>query len=530
MTHVILVSLDTTRADRLSCYGHFRRTSPHLDRLAEEGALFTDFFSPHIPTFPGHTTMMTGKDVYAHQVTGQSGKFAPPEGVRMLAELLQEQGYFTAAADNLGRWFARGFSLLQDYHWDTSQSQAWRKGEAVAQASLQILNAAAAQDKPFFLFLHFWDPHTPYLPPAPFDRMFYEGDEKDPANRSMDPVWEFENFKYYFAEWMPGVTDIEFPKAQYDASVAYMDTCFAHVLTRLDELGLSADTLVVVTADHGEELDEHAHWFDHHGLYDTNVHIPLLMRCPSLLPAGARVGGLTNMLDIAPTILDILELDDIAEREGMQGASLLPLIFSPAATARGTTDYLHLTENTWMKKRGLRTHEWKLIVPLEIPDLHGNSDVELYHLTEDPGELRNVAAERPEIVHRLRRQMTAWVRERVAATGRRDPLPRQPIPLRRIGNVAVAVPRDEQRPEGKREKGKGKREEGREEREEGKGKREASQMPNVEPSERPTPPAKRVMPNVPTRRDSDGDVKLPAGDFVGYERKPKRARAQKADR
>lgn len=440
MPNVILVSLDTTRADRLSCYGHFRRTSPHLDRVAEEGVLFTDFFSPHIPTYPGHTTMMTGKDLYAHQITCQSGTPEPAQGVRMLAELLQAEGYFTAAADNLGRWFTRGFDLIEGYDWDTAAPRDWRKGEAVTQAALKALHTAAAQDKPFFLFLHFWDPHTPYLPPPPFDRMFYSGSEKDPSNSSMDALWEFENFKYYFHEWMPGVTDIEFPKAQYDAEIAYMDACFAHILTHLDTLGLTGDTLLVITADHGEELDEHEHWFDHHGLYDTNLHIPLLMRCPDHLPAGMRINGLTQTQDIAPTILHFLELSRRAEREGMTGKSLLPLIFSPASTARGTTDFIHCTENTWMKKRGLRTHEWKLIVPLETPDLHGHSEIELYHLSSDPGELRNIASERPEVVARLRGQMDAWIAERLAVTGLPDPLPLQPIPLRRVGKMSDSLP------------------------------------------------------------------------------------------
>lgn len=442
MTHVILVSLDTTRADRLSCYGHFRRTSPHIDRLAEEGVLFTDHFSPHIPTYPGHTTMMTGKDIYAHQVTSQSHTPEPTPGVKMLAEILQAQGYYTAAADNLGRWFARGFDRIEPYSWDLRYATAWRKGEAVTQAALKVLNEAAQQDQPFFLFFHFWDPHTPYLPPPPFDRMFYGGDEKDPENDSMDALWEFENFSHYFAEWMGGVTDIEFPKAQYDAEIAYMDSCFAHILNRLDELGLSDDTLIVITADHGEELDEHAHWFDHHGLYDTNLHIPLILRCPSLLPAGKRIGGLTSMLDVTPTILDLLDLGHIAQEEQMIGSSLMPLIHSPSSTMRGTTDYIHITENTWMKKRGIRTHRWKLIVPLEIPDLHGNSDTELYHLPTDPGELHNIAAERPEVVARLTQIMDDWIKQRLEATCLEDPLPVQPIPLKRVGNMEVAVPHD----------------------------------------------------------------------------------------
>jgi arylsulfatase A-like enzyme len=467
MTNVILVSLDTTRADRLSCYGHFRRTSPHIDRVAEEGVLFTDFFSPHIPTYPAHTTLLSGKDLYAHQVTGQSGEFPPAAGIRMLAEILKEQGYYTAAADNLGRWFARGFDHIETYTWDTSDKTCWRKAEAVNAAAMKALSAAANQDRPFFLFLHYWDPHTPYLPPPPFNRMFYFGDEKDPQNDSMDALWDFETFRGYFAEWMPDVTDIEFPKAQYDAEIAYMDACFAHVLSQLDALGLTSDTLLILTADHGEELDEHEHWFDHHGLYDTNLHIPLIMRCPSLLPAGVRVGGMAQTPDIAPTILDLLGLDYIAREEEMTGESLTPLLHSPAATQRGTTDFLHITENTWMKKRGVRTMRWKLIVPLETPDIHGNSNIELYHLPTDPGELNNVAAERPEVVAELKRLMEAHIADRLAKTGNPDPLPLQPIPLRKIGGgMDMAVPRD-----------------------------------------------KRL-----TKEAPQGDEKLPQGDFIGYER------------
>jgi arylsulfatase A-like enzyme len=442
MPNVILVSLDTTRADRLSCYGHHRLTSPHIDRIANDGVLFTHFFSPHIPTYPGHTTMMTGKDIYAHQVTGQSHAFEPHSDVKMLAELLQENGYFTAAADNLGRWFGRGFDVIESYGWDPHVKRDSRKGEAVLQSALKVIDAAAGQDNPFFLFLHFWDPHTPYLPPAPFDRMFYAGNEKDPRNRSMEPVWQFENFKWYFNEWMPGVTDIEFPKAQYDASIAYMDACFAHVVEHLDHHGLTEDTLLVITADHGEELDEHGHWFDHHGLYDTNINIPLILRCPGWLPSGKRIGGLTQTPDITPTILDFLGLKSVAEREGMTGRSLMPLIESPASTQSGTTDYIHMTENTWMKKRGIRTHRWKIIVPLETPDIHGNSDIELYHLPDDPGELNNRAAELPDVVEKMTRLLDEWVTARVEKTGLPDPLLIQPIPLRRIGGMETAVPDD----------------------------------------------------------------------------------------
>jgi arylsulfatase A-like enzyme len=447
MTNILLVSFDTTRADRLGCYGGLRPTSPTIDRIAQAGVRFADHFSPHIPTYPGHTTLFTGRDLFGHGITCQSGVYQPAPDVRMLAEILQEAGYFTAAADNLNRWFSRGFDLYEGYHWETEKKHAWRRGEAVAETSLRVLRAAKESGRPFFLFLHFWDPHTPYLPPEPFHRMFYTGNERDPANRSMDALWQFEPFRDYFAEWMGGVTDIEFPKAQYDAEIAYMDACFAHVVAELDRLGLRDDTLVALTADHGEELDEHSHWFDHHSLYDTNLHIPLIMRLPTRLPAGHVVNGFTRSMDVAPTILDVLGLPI---EPGMTGRSLLPLAEEGSGVSRGATDVIHATENTWMKKRALRTHTWKLIVPLEIPDLHGNSDVELYDLVDDPGEMRNVAVQRPEVVAELRARMDSWVARRCEETGRPDPLTEQPIALRRIGTAPrpVQPPKDESTPGG----------------------------------------------------------------------------------
>ena len=220
LPNILLISLDTTRADHLGCHGWHRNTSPHLDRLAEEGTVFEHCFSPSIPTHPAHATMLTGCDVMKHQIIAQGAKTELSPEVRTLAELLKEQGYWTGAADNLGRWFSRGFDAYEGYQWARDTEGGWRKGEAVTRTALRVLNQAAGQDRPFFVFLHYWDAHTPYLPPPPFHRMFYGGDEKDPANRSMEPVLNFPPFMHYFRGWMGDVTDIEFPKAQYDASIA----------------------------------------------------------------------------------------------------------------------------------------------------------------------------------------------------------------------------------------------------------------------------------------------------------------------
>src|SRR5207249_2124312 len=191
--------------------------------------------------------------------------------VRLLPHLLREQGFYAAAVDNIGRWIQPAFDQYVDYpRWDHDGAKPWRNGEEVTARALRVLDECRAQDQPFFLFLHYWDPHTPYLPPPPFGRMFYGGNERDPSHRSMEPVWKSAWFANYFSEWLSGVRDIEYVRAQYDAEVAYTDLCIARILHRLDELNLVDNTLLIVGADHGEELDDHGCWFDHHGLYDTN--------------------------------------------------------------------------------------------------------------------------------------------------------------------------------------------------------------------------------------------------------------------
>lgn len=427
--NILLLSLDTTRADHLGCYGWHRNTSPHLDRLAEEGTLFEWCLSPHIPTHPAHTTMLTGCDAMQHQIIAQGAKTELSPDVKLLAELLKERGYWTGAADNLNRWFSRGFDRYEGYQFAPDPEGGWRKGEAVTRSALRVLNEAAAQEKPWFVFVHYWDAHTPYLPPAPFSRMFYGGDERDLRHQSMEPVLSFPPFMHYFRQWAGEVRDIEFLKAQYDAEIAYMDACVRHVFQRLDDLGLTEQTLVLITADHGEELDEHAMWFDHHGLYDTNLRVPLIVRMPGTVPAGRRVGGQVRLMDLAPTVLEMT--GGGPQESGMQGSSLVPA-FS-GGLGQGTAEQVFLTECTWMRKRGVRTPEWKLIVARDHPDLHNCPPVELYDLQHDPGEQTNLADQRPDVVARLGADLEGWRQRRLRETGLSDPVETQEITLRQIG-------------------------------------------------------------------------------------------------
>jgi arylsulfatase A-like enzyme len=438
-TNVLLIAIDTLRSDHLSSYGYPRLTSPHLDRIAAEGAIFEDHVAPHIPTHPGFTTLFTGMDAFSHQRVRLGGDVLPDPAIKTLAQLLGEAGYVTAAVDNLPAWFRQGFEHYESYEWPwpMEPGQGWRRAEVVNGRALPMLDrlaGGAATGQPFFLFLHYWDPHTPYLPPAPFRRQFYGGDEKALAHldgdHSMRAPFEFEVFNEYFKAWIESdVSDTRFVAAEHDALISYVDVALRHVWQRLEHHGLDESTLVVITSDHGEVLDEHPCWFDHHGLYDANVRVPLILRQPGRIPAGARVRGFVRHQDQAPTILDHVGLGDVARREGMDGRSAIPLI--DGRGRRGLSDAVYLTENTWMRKRAWRTREWKLIDGME-PDIHGFPLLELYHLPTDPAEQHNLASERPDVVATLQAALLAYVARRVRETGKPDPMSYQRFVNRRI--------------------------------------------------------------------------------------------------
>lgn len=429
LMNVLWIVIDCLRRDHLGCYGYARNTSPNIDRLARDSVRFDQMISPHIPTQPAHTTLFSGRDVFDHQIVAQGGHQELDPEIRLLPDLLRERGYFTAAVDNIGRWIEPAFERYEKYpRWNHDGTLPWRNGEEVTARAMSCLREASERrnrsGQPFLLFLHYWDPHTPYLPPPPFDRMFYPGDEKAAHHTSMDPVWRSPWFANYFAEWLEGVRDVEFVKAQYDAGIAYSDACLSDILSRLEELRLADETVVIVQSDHGEELDEHGCWFDHHGLYETNVSVPFILRLPGGRHAGRTVPQLVSLLDIAPTVFELV--GDPGAAGKLPGRSLLPMIGEGNAAGR---DAVYLTECTWMRKRGWRTPEWKLIEALEA-DIYGKPAVELFHLPSDPMEQLNLAEQNPAVVAELSAAREEYINRRLAATGRPDPLVEQADALR----------------------------------------------------------------------------------------------------
>ncbi len=418
--NILLIGIDSLRADHMSCYGYPRLTTPHIDRFAQGGTLFERTYSAYIPTTSGYGSMLTGMDVISTQMVALRHKGPLRPEVATLAEIVKGEGYNTICVGFRGNPAARGFDTYIDFAgWGSWNEGRSPKAENLNAVTIPELNRLAKEKAPFFLFLRHMDPHAPYLPPAPFERMFYHGNERHPRNHSMDPVMAFKPFRDFFATWMPpGITDKDYVIAQYDGAVAYMDAAIQTILNAVETLGLLDNTIIVINSDHGETLYDHECYFDHHGMYDQTLHVPLILRYPGKVPAGKRIGGFNRHQDLVPTLLELAGIEsDIA----FDGKSLMRLVDSSVASY--DTEF-YITECTWMRKHGWRTPEWKLIVALE-PDFHFKPEVELYNLVADPGENHNVAEAEPEIVAMLRARMDAWIAKREAETGLPNPIHHQ---------------------------------------------------------------------------------------------------------
>ncbi|MFB3881568.1 MAG: sulfatase [Armatimonadota bacterium] len=419
--NLLLLGIDSLRADHMSLYGYHRLTTPHMDKLAAGGCVFDNAFSPSIPTTPGYASMFTGMDCFGTDVVALRHEGPLGGHVRTLAEVLGECDYNTTCVGFSHNPASRGFQRYLDFSgWGSWEEGRSHKAENLNAVAIPELKRLAAEGSPFFLFLRHMDPHSPYLPPRPFERIFYGGDEFDPRNRSLDPVMAFKPFRDYFASWFPpGCTDKDYIIAQYDGAVAYMDACIANIFQTLRSLAIEERTLIVIISDHGETLYDHECWFDHHGIYDCTIRIPLVFIYPGKVPAGKHFRDWVQMKDVMPTILDLLGMrTEIA----FGGRSLAPLM---KGRTRRQERQFYVTEATWMRKHGWRTPRWKLIRALE-PDFHFKPAVELYDLRNDPGENHNLARREPEVVKALTARMSAHIARREKQTGRSNPMLRNP--------------------------------------------------------------------------------------------------------
>jgi arylsulfatase A-like enzyme len=415
--NVLFIGVDSLRRDHMSLHGYDRLTTPHIDKFAAGGTVFESCFSPHVPTTSGYGSMLTGRDCFGTNCVALRHQGPMAKGAPTLAEILKKAGYNTTCVGFTGNPASRGFGkYLQFDGWGVGDDGRCHKAERLNDVTLPELRRLSKSKKPFFLFLRHMDPHSPYRPPAPFERAFYAGNECDPKNKSMKPVFEFKPFADYLASWLPpGVTDKDYVIAQYDGEIAYMDACIQNIFAEVAALGLEEDTLIVLDSDHGETLYDHDCYFDHHGIYDPTLVVPLIFRMPGRVPAGKQLGGNCLLQDVMPTVLDILGVKTDAK---FDGGSLLPEM---KGKRRKPATEFYITECTWMRKHGWRTPEWKLIHALE-PDLHWKPEIELYNLIDDPEENRNLAKKEKAVVALLEGRMQAWIAKREKETGRTNPM------------------------------------------------------------------------------------------------------------
>jgi len=417
--NVLLIAIDTLRADHLGCYGYGRDTSPHIDRLAADGVVFDAFIAPGIPTHPSFATINTGQYPITHGVVAHGGDRGVPRSAPWLPSLLLKAGYTTCAIDNLGDW-RFGFATGYEFYIDPT-----RKRTLSVNCSHRDINDRAipwleqhAREQ-FFLFVHYWDPHTPYLPPRAYRTLFYKGDPCDPDNHSLDAMAAHPLGRTWREAWLTQqgkeVTDARYVEALYDAEIRYCDEGVKKLLDALARLGLADDTLVILTSDHGELMFRHGVFFDHHGLYDGNLRVPLIFRHPDAPPH--RVPHLAAHVDLAPTILDWCGVD---VPEAIEGVSLAPL--ARGESAGPLRDFVVSEECTWQVKWSIRTQDHKCILARE-EDFYHTPMRELYDLRDDPDELRNIAEEAPETAGDLEQRLEAWIAEMMARNGlTEDPL------------------------------------------------------------------------------------------------------------
>jgi arylsulfatase A-like enzyme/multidrug efflux pump subunit AcrA (membrane-fusion protein) len=410
--NLLICSLDTLRADHLSCLGNGRGLTPNLDRIAGEGALFRQTYATDIPTQPSHTALFTGKFGIN---SGIVSHFHPaaylPEETLWLPSELRRNGYVTGAVDHLFAmkdWFIRGYD---DYMPPPGRSRS--PGSVINGIGLPWVSEHKEQD--FFLFLHFWDAHIPYVPPSPFKERYTHGTSGriDPdITAKLEGRPSYPLFKQNLYDFLDAMPNLDYIADLYDAEVAYLDFEIGRIFQHLEAEGLLEDTLVVLFGDHGENMTEHDAWFDHAGLYDSVTHVPLLMWAPGVIPVCDSDAQVT-LTDVLPTVLEALGLP---EADGIDGRSLFPLMRGETTTHR---EHVMLSEATWQAARGVRTPEWKYIKFLQTT-IYGRDGVELYDLAADPHEQVNVADQHPEVVTELGDRLQHWVSAQLA--GRPDPM------------------------------------------------------------------------------------------------------------
>lgn len=511
-TNVILITADTLRADYLGCYGKPDIQTPNLDKLAEEGTLFENHYAQCNSTLPSHASILSSLYLKDHGIYDNSTSL--PADILTLPIFLRLSGFQTAAFVSAGHLNPEISGLDGGFdHFSLSPSfkiEDGKRNQRRAKETNQDVFQWLAKNREFrfFLWIHYFDPHTPYRPPSPYDRLYYEGNPKDPASKSMQPLikkrmehlgwlekkierlkagfldedlldrfqtslkfrwgvltalnkdptnlkrnatldeviaWasghldryltegtldpQFQSWLIHFAEtlkiekeqlqkssqaWLSEITDYDYAVSQYKGEITYMDAQIGKLMERLENLGIKDSTLLVFTADHGESMGEHDIFFAHRGLYLPVIRVPLIVRGPGV-EKGARISIQTESVDIFPSLLEMI---DLPIPPSLRGKSLAKMIRKGrAGSSQRDVSY---SEHTHGYQVAARTEEFSYFETLSSSELYSilrenallsKGEILLFR-SDDLGEKRNIAKERPEIVRTFNRLVHDWLEEK----------------------------------------------------------------------------------------------------------------------
>jgi arylsulfatase A-like enzyme len=424
--NIILISLDTLRADHLGCYGYGRDTSPHIDSLSRDSALFAQTFASSPWTLPSHVSLLSALDCINHQVYDGDQKMDP--GIITLAEFLRSFGFRCAA-------FTGGGFVSESFGFHKGFDRFSIRGTSLDPEAASTLSRAALNwikrhhSRGFFLFLHTYQIHDPYSPPPGYAESFCENDAPYQRIDMRDLRLKHElRFSPQSDKLRRNIIGL------YDAEIRYTDEALIKPLVdSLKELGIYDNTMLIVTSDHGEEFYEHQSWHHTHSVYNESIKVPLIIKFFDSADRGKRVEKFARLTDVMPTIMDVLDIRP--KHHYMDGESLLPLLSDGGEKGE---ERMFLSElgsavvNTRIpKKIALNSGRYKLIVNEDFtPDQRAyfnpgpvpQGKLEIYDLSQDMGERNNLAQSRPDVTRELLSFFTARYRQRRASAATKTDL------------------------------------------------------------------------------------------------------------
>jgi len=440
----VLILVDALRRGNMQLYGYNLPTTPNLNAYAERAVVFENAYCTATNTDPSLTAIFTGKypcvtGIHNHGARTTRSEIQRAERLQYLTEILRDNGFWTGAVDVSDRWHRKGFC---EYIYQTTSNMyglgsigneildslhaydffftvltklvppkrlppANLRAEDVTDNAIRLIRKWGNRRN--FLFVHYWDTHTPYVPPENFLKKFLIRRDLGAltGHTPLDIVRSFKrpSLKPIDCAWLRELPSIEYALAAYDGAVAHVDHEIGRLLGEIENLGHFDRTVVLITADHGESLLEHGVFFDHHSLYEPVVKIPLIILLPDNLPLShGKIAVNVTHVDLFPTILELAETP--FDHNELSGKSLLPLM-------SGEDDNIDrpvlIEESHFEKKRAVRLGRYKMIEAVDdqfmeckfCGRVHGDRQ-ELFDLVADPGESKNLASESPNMMRHIK--------------------------------------------------------------------------------------------------------------------------------